>query len=227
MSDFLTRFKQMLNQEQINNLTNKKIILFGVGGVGGYVAEMLVRSGIEYLTIVDFDKIDITNINRQIVALNSNVGENKVDVLKQRLKDINPNVEVLAIQDKLTIDNIEDYDLSKYDYVIDCIDDLPAKKQLIKYCNNNNVNILVSCGAGNRYKEIPQFMVADIHKTEYDAIAKILRRFCVDEKIKHLNVVYTKQQAEKAEHKTIGSVVYYPASMACVIVCKVINDLMD
>ena len=156
MSDFLTRFKQMLNQEQINNLTSKKIILFGVGGVGGYVAEMLVRSGIEYLTIVDFDKIDVTNINRQIVALNSNVGENKVDVLKQRLKDINPNVEVLAIQDKLTIDNIEDYDL------------IHRKLKLIrKYSKVTNIKFYVLVGFKSTDAEDIENMVQEMqNKTE-------------------------------------------------------------
>jgi len=226
MNEFLSRFKQMLSNEQLDNLLSKKIILFGVGGVGGAVAEMLVRSGVTNLTIVDFDKIDITNINRQIISTNSNIGRLKVEAFKDRLLDINPNLNLTTIANSLTDENILDYNLKHYDYVIDCIDDLKAKQALIKFCYENKIRLLVSCGAGNRYKEIPHFEVEDIHKTSYDVLAKLLRKFCVKEGIKKLPVVYTKQKSLKFDCKTIGSVVYYPMSMACVIVAKVINDII-
>lgn len=230
MNEFLKRFAIMLPNDKLDNLLHEKVILFGVGGVGGSVAEMLVRSGVFNLTIVDFDVVDITNINRQVIALNSTVGQFKVDVLKNRLLDINPNANIVTIQDKLTETNLNGFNLSDYDYVIDCIDDVRAKKELIKHCYLNDINIIVSCGAGNRYKEIPAFELVDIHKTSYDPLAKLLRKFCVENRIKHLKVVYTKQKSIKIQNsntKTIGSVAYYPVSMACVIVAKVINDLLE
>ena len=224
---FLSRFSQMLSNEQLDSLLSKKIILFGVGGVGGAVAEMLVRSGVSNLTIVDFDVIDTTNINRQIIATNSTVGLKKVEAFKNRLQDINKNIKLTCIDNALTKDNVEQFALTNYDYVIDCIDDIKAKQALISYCCNNKIKIIVSCGAGNRYSEIPLFELADIHKTSYDAVAKLLRKFCVKEGIKKLPVVYTKQKSLKFVCNTIGSVVYYPISMACVIVAKVINDIIS
>lgn len=227
MNEFLQRFKLMLTDQQFNSLTNKKVIVFGVGGVGGNAAEMLVRSGVSNLTIVDFDKVDITNINRQIVALHSTVGKLKVDVLKERLLDINPNLVLKVCADKLTVNNIEQFDLKNYDYVVDCIDDLPAKQNLIKYCYNKDIDIIVSCGAGNRYQNLPKFEVSDIKKTSYDKLAKLLRKFCVEENIKKLNVVYTSEPPIKHESNTIASVVYYPVAMACVLVSFVINQLLN
>lgn len=227
MNEFLQRFKLMLTDEQFKNIINKKVIVFGVGGVGGSTAEMLTRSGITNLTIVDFDKVDITNINRQIVALHSTVGKLKVDVLKDRLLDINPNLNLQVVAEKLTINNIEQFRLKDYDYVVDCIDDLPAKQNLIKYCYNNNIDIIVSCGAGNRYQNLPKFEVCDIKKTSYDKLAKLIRKFCVSENITKLNVVYTKEPPIKHESNIIASVVYYPVAMACTLVSHVINELLN
>lgn len=227
MNEFLQRFRLMLTDQQFCNLTSKKVIVFGVGGVGGNTAEMLVRSGVSNLTIVDFDKVDVTNINRQIVALQSTVGKYKVEVLKERLMDINPNLKLKAFNDILTADNIDKFNLKDYDYVVDCIDDLPAKQNLIKYCYNNNINIIVSCGAGNRYQNLPKFEVCDIKKTSYDKLAKLIRKFCVSENIKKLNVVYTTEPPIKHESNTIASVVYYPVAMACTLVSFVINELLN
>ena len=132
MSDIFERFRLMSGDEKLKNLQDKKVILFGVGGVGGYVAEMLVRSGISHLTIVDFDKVDITNINRQIVALHSTVGEYKVDVMKNRLLDINPDAKIVEHICKLDSETIANFDLQVYDFVVDCIDDVKAKQFLSK-----------------------------------------------------------------------------------------------
>lgn len=210
----------------MNKLNAKKVILFGVGGVGGYVAEMLVRSGICDITLVDFDKVDVTNINRQIVALHSTVGKYKVDVMEERLLDINPDANVVTVKEKLSPDNINNLNLFDYDYIIDCIDDVKAKQALIKFCYNNELNIIVSCGAGNRYKSNPQFMVSDIAKTNYDKLAKVIRKYCQTEGVQKLNVVWTKEQPQKSS-KIIGSVAYFPASMACTLSSFVINQLLD
>ena len=122
--------------------------------------------------------------------------------------------------------SVKDIDFSDYDYIVDCIDDVNAKKLLIKKAKELNIPILCAMGAGNRYKEIPQFEIADISKTSYDRLAKVIRKFCVEERINKLQVCYTKQKPLKFDCKTIGSVVYYPISMASVMCAKIINDII-
>ena len=225
-NDFFSRFTMMLSASQVEKLFASKIIVFGVGGVGGAVAEMLVRSGIQHLSVVDFDDVDITNINRQLVANVNNVGKLKVEEFKSKMETISPSAQIKIFSEKLTQENIEMFRLKDYDYIVDCIDDVKAKKSLIKFATSNNIPILCAMGAGNRYKEIPQFEVVDISKTSYDKIAKLLRKFCNEEGIKNLNVCYTKQESIKTDCKTIASVIYYPMSMACAICAKVLNDLL-
>ncbi len=214
----------MLSAEQVEKLVSTRIIVFGTGGVGSAVCNFLVRSGICNLTIVDFDRIDITNLNRQLVANQTNVGKLKVEEMKAQLLNINPNATITAIAEKY--DENSNIDLSNFDIVIDCIDDIKAKKHLIMQAKANNVYILCAMGAGNRYAEIPQFEVADISKTSYDPIAKILRKFCSQNHIKKLDVCYTKQKATKFDCKTVASVVYYPVNMATVICAKVITKIV-
>ena len=226
-NEIFSRFTMMLNEKQINNLFSARIIVFGVGGVGGAVVHMLVRSGIQNIAIVDFDNIDKTNINRQFVANISNVGELKVDELKKQINLINPNSKVDKYAIKLDEETINDIDFTNFDYIIDCIDDVNAKKLLIKKAKEINLPILCAMGAGNRYAEVPQFEIVDISKTSYDKLAKIIRKFCVEERIKKLQVCYTKQKPVKFDCKTIGSVVYYPVNMASVMCAKVINDIIN
>lgn len=224
--DYLNRFAQMLDENQLNKLTSANIIVFGVGGVGGAVCYMLVRSGIQNLTIVDFDKIDVTNINRQFVAYQSNIGKYKVDELEKQLKDINPSLNITKKRLKYSEETKQEIHLDNFDYVVDCIDDIKAKKLLIKTAYQQKIPILCAMGAGNRYKDAPNFEIADIKKTSYDPIAKILRKFCVQERINKLNVCYTKQKATIFNCKSVSSVVYYVVNMATIICSKVINDLI-
>lgn len=224
---FLDRFSMMLTEEQCEKLMSARIIVFGVGGVGGAVVHMLCRSGIQNIGIVDFDCVDETNINRQLVAYQSNVGKLKVDELKKQLKDINPNINVKKFPIKLDSETINQIDFNEYDYIVDCVDDIWAKKLLIKLAKQKNIPILCAMGAGNRFAEIPQFEIANIDKTSYDPIAKILRKFCVEERIKKLPVCYTKQKAMKFNCKNIGSVVYYPINMASVMCARIINDIIQ
>lgn len=223
--DFLNRFTMMLNIDQLNKLTSTRIIVFGVGGVGSAVCHFLARSGIQNLTIIDYDHIDISNINRQLVAYHSNIGKKKVDELAKQLRDINPNINLKVIPIKYT-PNTKEIDFTAYDIIIDCIDDIKAKKDIILNANKHNVYILSAMGAGNRYQGIPQFEIEDIKKTSYDPIAKILRKFCANERIKKLDVCYTKQKAVKFDCKTIASVVYYPVNMATVICASIINRIL-
>ncbi len=222
--EFLKRFALMLNEEQVKKLVSTRIIVFGAGGVGSAVCNFLVRSGICNLTIVDFDTVDITNINRQLVANVGNVGKLKVEEMKTQLLSINPDANIIAIAEKY--DENSKIDLSQFDIIIDCIDDIKAKKHLIMQAKSNNVYVICSMGAGNRYSEIPHFEIADISKTSYDPIAKILRKFCAENRINKLDVCYTKQKATKYDCKTVASVVYYPVMMAGTIVAKVITKIV-
>ena len=225
-NDIFNRFTIMLSPEEVKKLFSARIIVFGVGGVGGSLVEMLVRSGIQNIGIVDFDTIDITNINRQVVANLKNIGRLKVDEFESKILEINKEAKVTKFALKLDEDTINQVDFAQYDYIVDCIDDINAKKLLIKKAKELNIPILCAMGAGNRYKDIPQFEIADISKTSYDKLAKIIRKFCVEERINKLQVCYTKQKPLKFDCKTIGSVVYYPMNMATVMCAKILNDIL-
>ena len=175
--EIFTRFTMMLNEEQIKNLFSARIIVFGVGGVGGSLVQMLARSGVQNIGIVDFDVVSTSNINRQLIANINNVGKMKVEECKNQILSINPNANVRCYPLKLDETTIKSIDFSQYDYIVDCIDDINAKKLLIKLSKILDVPILCAMGAGNRYKEVPQFEVVDISKTSYDKLAKIIRKF--------------------------------------------------
>ena len=217
----------MLSPLEEKNLFGASIIVFGVGGVGGALTHMLVRSGVQNIAIVDFDSIDVTNINRQFIANITNIGNLKVDELEKQIKEINPNIKIQKYPFKLDENSITKIDFTKYDYILDCIDDINAKKLLIKKAKELDIPILCAMGAGNRYKEIPNFEITDISKTSYDKLAKIIRKFCAEERINKLQVCYTTQKSLKFDCKTIGSVVYYPVNMASVMCAKVINDILN
>lgn len=215
---------ELLIGEKINILKNSNIIVFGIGGVGGYVVEMLVRSGIERITIVDFDVVDVTNKNRQIIALDSTVGKLKVDAMKDRIFDINKNCLVNPINKKVLIDNLDDFNLKQYDYIVDAIDMVSSKIALIEYANSKNIPIISAMGAGNRIN-IPNFKVQDIFKTYNDGLAKVIRKKLREKGIKSHNVVFTENIATP-NGDTIGSIAYYPAMCGCVLSAYVINDLI-
>lgn len=218
----LSRQELLLNDTQIDKIKNANILLIGVGGVGGAVAHMLVRAGIQNLTIMDFDKVSVSNINRQFVAYQSTVGKYKVDVLEHQLRDINPDINLTALNQKF--DSTNNIDLTGYTTIIDCIDDIKAKEYLISKCNEFNLNLLCSMGAGNRYMDNPHFEVVDIFKTQNDSLARILRKYCKEQGIKHLKVCYTPSLAIKSS--PVGSISYYPTAMACTITWYVIRDLI-
>ena len=226
-SEMFNRFTMMLNDDQIKNLFSSNIIVFGVGGVGGALVHMLVRAGIQNISIVDFDTISTSNINRQFVANVSNIGKLKVEELKNQLLEINPKLQINKYPIKLDDETINEIDFNKVDYIVDCIDDVKAKKLLIKKSKELGIPILCAMGAGNRYVGVPQFEIADIHKTSYDKLAKLIRKFCVEERINKLQVCYTKQKPLKFDCKIIGSVVYYVVNMASVMCAKIINDIIN
>jgi len=164
-------------------LKNSNILVLGVGGVGGYAIETLVRSGVENITIVDFDKVDLSNINRQIIALNSNIGNNKTVEWKKRILEINPNVNVNVINERISKDNIDILFDDSYDFIIDACDTVIVKKLLIKMCKEKDINLITVCGMGKKVN--PTLVkICDIRDTSYDPLAKALRKYVKDENIK-------------------------------------------
>ena len=225
MIKFTNRTEILIGNKNQEKLSKSKIIIFGIGGVGGFVAECLARTGIGNITLVDGDKIETTNINRQIIATLDAVGYYKVDIMARRIKSINIKCNIKTINQMYNSKNMDKIDLEHYDYVIDCIDSLIDKELLIKNCYLNKIPIISAMGAGNRY-DIPEYKLADIHKTSYDPLAKLIRKFCVTEKIKKLNVVYTTQLAKVCSNNEIGSIAYQPMAMASIIAGKVVKDII-
>lgn len=215
---------KLLGAENFEKLQRSNIILFGLGGVGGFVAEFLVRSGIKNLTIVDFDTIDETNINRQIIALSNNLGSYKTIEFEKRLKLINPNINLIIKTCKLKEENIEDFELEKFTYVIDAIDDFSAKTAIIKYCYEKKKNFICSLAVGRKY-DIPNYRVDSILNTTYDPIAKKLRKFAKENCIKNFKVVYSNSEAIK-NAQDIGSISYHPPACASVLCGFVINEIL-
>lgn len=217
------RTKLILKDEGIDKLAKSSVIVFGVGGVGGYVCEMLARTGVGNITMVDFDTVSDSNLNRQIVALNSTIGVEKVVVMKNRIKDINPECKVTIKIEKLLPENIEQFNLKNYNYVVDCIDMVKSKIALINYCYQNDINIISSMGTGNK-NGIPNFKVCDLFETKYDGLARVLRRELKKLGVTNSLVVCTDEQSLQGLD-AIGSLVYYPAMCGCVLSAHVVNQL--
>ena len=218
-----TRLEILLG-EKIEKLKELKVLVVGVGGVGGYAVEALARSGISNITIVDYDKVDITNINRQIIALHSTIGKLKVEVLKERIKDINPNCQVetfACFYDANTNDLIFN---KNYDYVLDCCDSLKSKELLIRECIKRKIKIISSMGAG--FKFDPSLIkITKLKKTNYDKIARKLRYNLKDNKsCLEIPVVYSEEQMEKTG-TTIGSNAYIPSIFGLMMASFIINDV--
>lgn len=230
------RTKIVIGQDGIDLLRNSNVLVFGIGGVGSYVVEGLVRAGIGNLTIVDFDTVDITNINRQIPALHSTIGMNKTDVLEKRIKDINPEINLkchTSLYNEDTSDTLLDGD---YDFVVDAIDMVPSKIHLIESCYKRGLNIISSMGMGNKL-DPTMIEIADIHKTEMCPLAKIIRREAKKRGIKKLPVVYSKEkprdtgitQEDGRTKRVNGSMSFVPSCAGLIIssyiVRKIIGDL--
>lgn len=228
-----SRTQMLLGEEAVIKLQNSKVIIFGVGGVGGYTVEALVRCGIGEITLVDYDTIDITNINRQIIALQHNIGKYKVDEFKQRINDINPNCKVNVYKEKLMPENIDNFNLKEYDYIIDAIDNISAKIALAKYTSDNNIKIISSMGMGAKL-DPTMIKVSDIHKTSGCPLARVMRKELRKRNIKKLKVVWSEEspKGEHLENKEIGkrtpsSISFVPSVAGLIIGGEIINDLIS
>ena len=202
-------------------------MILGVGGVGGYVAESLVRSNIGKLIIVDYDIVDETNINRQIIALKSTIGMKKVDVLESRIKDINENCEVIKIDKRITKDNIDLLFEYNIDYFVDACDTIEVKKEVISKCINKNIKLISSMGTGNKL-DPSKLELVDIRKTINDPIARILRKYIKDNKInKKIMVLSSKELPVKTSDRTPGSTSFVPPSAGLLIGSYIIRNLIE
>lgn len=208
----------------LEKLKDKKVLIIGLGGVGSYALESIVRSGIESITIVDNDIIDITNINRQLFALNSTINLSKVEVAQKRIKDINPNCQVKIIKEFITKDNIDLLFQEKIDYLIDAIDTIDTKKLLIKNCLEKDIKIISSMGTANKL-DPTLLKITDLAKTSYDPIAKILRKYVKDLKINKKVMVVCSSEQPKIKDK-LGSTAYVPAVAGLLCASYVINDIV-
>ena len=220
----LSRIKLMVG-DKLELLKDKCVAVFGVGGVGGYCVEALVRSGIENIDIYDFDTIDVSNINRQIISNCLNVGNNKVDEWVKRSKLIKPNLKINGINMFLDSTNIDTIDFTKYDYVIDAIDTVTSKMLLIKKCQELNIKIISSMGTGNKLK--PELLeITDISKTSVCPLARIIRKKCKEEKIKKLTVIYSKEEPKKTNTHKPGSTIFVPSVAGIMIAAYIFRDII-
>jgi tRNA A37 threonylcarbamoyladenosine dehydratase len=236
MEEQFSRTKLIYKEDGMNKLKNSSVIVFGVGGVGGYVIEALARVGIGYITIVDKDKVSASNINRQIIALNSTIGRYKCDVMEERIKDINSN----CIVDKRNCfylpENKDEFDFSLYDYVIDCVDTVTAKISIILEAYKAGSMVISAMGAGNKVNP-SMLRVSDIYKTKVDPLARVMRTELKKRNIKKLKVVYSEEYPIKYDDNekvidpitskvTPGSTSFVPSSMGLLIASEVVKDIL-
>ena len=236
------RTKLLLGQDGIDKLQASRVAVFGVGGVGGYVCEALVRSGIGTFDIIDNDKVCESNINRQIIATTKTIGRDKVDVMRERMQDINPDVTVNIHKCFFLPENADEFPFEEYDYVVDAVDTVTAKIALVMKCKEKNVPIISSMGAGNKL-DASAFKVSDIYKTKVCPLAKVMRHELKKRGVKKLKVVYSeelpltpvndgtnvcdKEDSTIVKRATPGSVAFVPSVAGLIIAGEVVKDLTN
>ena len=248
MLNQFSRTELLLGKEAMNKLENSRVAVFGIGGVGGYVCEALVRSGVGTFDLIDDDKVCLTNLNRQIIATRKTVGQYKTEVMRDRILDINPKADVRIHNCFYLPENAADFDFSEYDYVVDAVDTVTAKIELIMRAKEAGTPVISSMGAGNKL-DASAFRVADIYKTKVCPLAKVMRRELKKRGVKKLKVVYSEEQPIRpiedmaiscrshcicppgAAHKCTerrdipGSVAFVPSVVGLIIAGEVIKDL--
>ncbi|MDO4460267.1 MAG: tRNA threonylcarbamoyladenosine dehydratase [Clostridia bacterium] len=247
----LTQFSRtqlLLGEESMNSLKNARVAVFGVGGVGGYVCEALVRSGVGAFDLIDDDKVCLTNLNRQIIATRKTVGKYKAEVMRDRMLEINPDVDVRIHKCFFLPENADEFPFSEYDYVVDAVDTVTAKIELVMKCQKEGIPIISSMGAGNKL-EASAFKVADIYKTRMCPLARVMRAELKKRGVKKLKVVYSEEKPTRpiedmsiscrthcicppgAKHKCTerrdipGSVAFVPSVAGLIIAGEVVKDL--
>lgn len=227
MNSEFSRTENLIGNDALKKLENCHIAVFGVGGVGGFVVEALARAGVGKIDLIDSDTVDITNLNRQIIALHSTIGKQKVEVMKQRFLDINPKAQVNTFPILFLPQNSHQFDFSKYDYVIDAVDNVTAKIELVIKCNENGTPIISSMGTGNKL-DPTKFEISDIYKTSVCPLAKIMRYELKKRGIKKLKVLYSKEIPIKNQStpRVPSSISFVPSVAGLIIAGEVIKDLI-
>lgn len=233
MESKFSRSEQLFGKEAIELLSKSHIAIFGVGGVGGYVAETLARTGVGHFTLIDNDKVSLSNINRQIIATMDTLGKDKVDVMKDRILSINPDA-IVEVKKCFFLPELKnEFDFAQYDYVVDAIDTVKAKIALVELSDAANTPIISSMGAGNKVNPMG-FVITDINKTDTDPLAKVIRYELKKRGIKKLKVVYSKEKPltplnAEIENGKIppGSNAFVPPAVGLLIASEVIRDLIN
>ena len=248
MLNQFSRTQLLLGPEAMNSLYNKKVAVFGIGGVGGYVCEALVRSGVGSFDLIDDDKVCLTNLNRQIIATRKTVGKYKAEVMKERMLEINPDTNIEIHKCFFLPENADEFPFEEYDYIVDAVDTVTAKIELIMRAQKENVPIISAMGAGNKL-DAGRFKVADIYDTRVCPLARVMRRELKKRNVKHLKVVYSDEQPIRpledmsiscrthcicppgAQHKCTerrdipGSTAFVPAVAGLLIAGEIVKDL--
>lgn len=233
--DQFERTRLLLGGEAMERLHAAKVAIFGIGGVGGYVAEALARCGVGSLVLVDHDTVSLTNLNRQIIALHSTIGRNKVDVMAERIADINPGAKVEARCCFYLPENADEFDFSSYSYVVDAVDTVTAKLEIIQRAKQCGVPVISSMGAGNK-TDPTLFRVSDLYRTSVCPLAKVMRRECRKRGIQDLKVVWSPEeptvpaeQIRDASGKKVipGSIAFVPSAAGLALASEVVRDLIQ
>ena len=207
MAEWLSRTKRLIGKDNTDKLSSARVAVFGIGGVGGFTVEALIRSGVGHIELIDHDTVAESNLNRQIIATHDSIGRDKVDVMKERILSINPVADVVVHKCFYLPENKDDFDFSKYTYIVDAVDTVTAKLTIIEEAKRAGVPVISSMGTGNKL-DPTAFEVADISKTSVCPLAKVMRRELKKRGISHVKVVYSKEDAitpiEDAEHEQCG-----------------------
>lgn len=233
MKEIFSRTEMLIGADALDKLSRSRVAVFGIGGVGGYVVESLVRAGIGAIDLIDNDTVSESNINRQIIALYSTVGQLKTEVMRQRILDINSQVEVNCINKFVLPDNIDEFDFSGYDYVVDAIDTVSGKLAIIEKAYREGVPVISSMGTGNKL-DPTRFEVTDINKTSVCPLARVMRYELKKRGVKKLKVLYSKEEPIKptdtrndVKAKAVpGSISFVPSVAGLIIGSEVIKDLI-
>ena len=235
MKEELSRTAMLLGSDAMTRLSDAKVLLFGVGGVGGFAAEALARCGVGHITLVDHDTVSVSNINRQIIALHSTVGQRKVDVMQRRIADINPDCDVTVRPVFYLPESAPDFDFSSFDYVIDAIDTVSAKLDIITRCTAHGTPIISSMGTGNKL-DPTRLEIADIYQTSVCPLARVMRRELKARGVSRLDVLYSKEEpirpsrdgnapSDDLRRAVPGSVSFVPSAAGLIIAGFVIGKL--
>ncbi len=239
MLNQFSRTELLMGKTAMEQLHNKRVAIFGIGGVGGYVCEALVRTGIGHFDLIDNDDVSLTNINRQIIATHSTVGRPKVEVMKERMLDINPEADITVHQCFFLPENADEFDFKAYDYVVDAVDTVTAKLEIIMRCKKDGVPVISSMGTGNKL-DPSQFVITDIYKTINCPLAKVMRKELKKRNVDSLKVVYSKElpvemhedvsdveEPSNGRRAVPGSTAFCPPVAGLVLASKVIKDLSN